>query len=97
MSGIYNLKSKFIIKADIYAIGNQWALKEGVDATGAAYSKKTLLKGIVDVNFGIEYRYTKMLSFFVNFNNIGNFRYYRWDQYPTQRFNGMIGLTFVPF
>ena len=55
------------------------------------------MKGIVDINLGAEYRYSKMLSFFVNFNNIANTRYYRWEKYPSQRFNLMAGLTFIPF
>jgi outer membrane receptor protein involved in Fe transport len=55
------------------------------------------LNGLVDVNLEGEYRYSKMLSFFARVNNIANQRYYSWERYPTQRFNFMIGLTFVPF
>lgn len=95
-SGNYNLKSKIIIKADVYVIGEQWALQKDIVNSAAVYTPKRL-KGVSDINLGIEYRYTKLLSAFVNFNNIGSFRYYRWDKYPTQKFNAMIGLTFVPF
>jgi hypothetical protein len=38
-----------------------------------------------------------MLGFFVQLNNIANQRYYKWDRYPSQRFNFMFGVTFVPF
>jgi hypothetical protein len=96
LSANYNLKSKLIFKADVFVIGNQWALQQ-TNVNGVITQKSVQLKGITDVNLGLEYRYTKMLSAFVSFNNIGNFRYYRWDQYPTQRFNAMFGLTFVPF
>jgi hypothetical protein len=96
LSANYNLKSKLIFKADIFAIGNQWAQQQ-TNVNGVITQKSVQLNGIVDVNLGMEYRYTKMLSAFVSFNNIGNFRYYRWDQYPTQKFNCMFGLTFVPF
>ncbi len=95
-STIYNLKSKFIIKADVFVIGNQVALTE-VLYNGGYTTQPKLLKGIGDINLGVEYRYTKMLSFFAKFNNIANTRYYRWEKYPSQRFNLMIGLTFVPF
>jgi hypothetical protein len=95
-SGLYNLKSKIIIKADIFVIGNQFALTQVQDNLTYTMQPK-LLKGIVDVNLGAEYRYSKMLSFFVNFNNIANTRYYRWEKYPSQRFNLMAGLTFIPF
>ncbi|MBC7695134.1 MAG: TonB-dependent receptor [Burkholderiales bacterium] len=96
-SAVYNLKSKIIIKGDIFVIGNQFALTKVVDNDyNYSYAPK-LLKGIVDINLGAEYRYSKMLSFFVNFNNIANTRYYRWEKYPSQRFNFMAGLTFIPF
>lgn len=97
LSALYNLKSKIIIKADIFAIGSQWALTKDVETGNSITYKPLLLKGLVDCNLGAEYRYSKMLSFFVNFNNIANMRYMRWEKYPTQRFNMMLGLTFVPF
>jgi hypothetical protein len=95
-SANYNLKSKIIVKADVFVIGKQWALQKDIVNNLAVYTPRQL-NGVTDINLGIEYRYTKLLSAFVNFNNIGSFRYYRWDRYPTQRFNAMIGLTFVPF
>jgi len=95
-SANYNLKSKIILKADSFAIGSQWAQQQ-VTANNVTVLQATQLPGIVDMNLGAEYRYTKMLSFWVSFNNIGNYRYYRWDKYPTQRFNFMVGLSFTPF
>jgi outer membrane receptor for ferrienterochelin and colicin len=99
-SANYNLKSKIILKADVFVIGQQWAqqqLKTTVNNVTVTSLQAVQLKGITDINLGAEYRYTKMLSFFASFNNIGNFRYYRWDKYPTQRFNFMVGLSFTPF
>jgi hypothetical protein len=96
LSTVYNLKSKIILKADVFVIGNQFALTQVSDKSVYTTEPK-LMKGIVDVNIGAEYRYSKMLSFFVNFNNIANTRYYRWEKYPSQRFNLMAGLTFIPF
>jgi outer membrane receptor protein involved in Fe transport len=52
------------------------------------------LKGFVDANLGIDYRYSKIFSLFLNFNNIGAVRYYYWDNYPSQRFNLLGGLTY---
>ncbi len=95
-SAHYNLKSKIILKADIFVIGKQWAQQQ-VTENNVPVLQAVQLKGITDINLGAEYRYTKMLSFFATFNNIGNFRYYRWDKYPTQRFNFMVGLSFTPF
>jgi hypothetical protein len=96
-SALYNLRSKIIIRGDIFVIGNQWALSQVQDSTASYSLQPKLLNSLVDVNLGAEYRYSKMLSFFVNFNNIANMRYYRWERYPSQRFNMMIGLSFVPF
>lgn len=95
-SAIYNLRSKFILRGDLFFIGKQYALTQ-VENNMAYSLEPKLLKGVADINLGAEYRYTKMLSFFVKFNNIANARYYRWERYPGQRFNLMIGLTFVPF
>ena len=96
LSANYSLKSKIILKVDVFAIGSQWAQQQ-VNANNVTVLQATQLPGIVDMNLGAEYRYTKMLSFWSSFNNIGNYRYYRWDKYPTQRFNFMVGLSFTPF
>lgn len=96
-SGTYNLQSKIIIKADLFFVGQQWALTQTQDTSGVYVPTSKQLKGWADINLGAEYRYSKMLSFFVQFNNIANQRYYRWDRYPSQRFNFMFGVTFVPF
>lgn len=96
LSGIYNLQSKIIVKVDLFFMGRQWAFTRNIDSTGSVY-KPQQLKGWADLNLEAEYRYSKMLSFFARFNNIANQRYYRWERYPSQRFNFMIGLTFVPF
>lgn len=96
-SGLYNLKSKIIVSADVFVIGGQWAQTITTDASGTTKEKAILLNGVADINLGVEYRYSKMLSFFIKCNNLAGSRYYRWDKYPTQRFNGLIGLTFIPF
>lgn len=96
LSGNYNLKDKFSIKVDLFYIDNQFA-KTFVNDTTLATGKKIVakeLKGIFDANLSAEYRYTKNLGFFINFNNIANYRYYRWMNYPTQRFSLMAGLSY---
>jgi hypothetical protein len=95
-SGIYNLRSKFILKADLFFLGKQWALSQS-QSNGEVISVPVQLNGYADLNLEVEYRYSKMLSFFARGNNITNSRYYRWQRYPSQRFNFMIGLSFVPF
>ncbi len=85
-----------MIKADLFYIGNQFAKGFATDTTSLTGKKVVAydVKGIFDVNIAAEYRYTKNLGFFINFNNIANVRYYRWLNYPTQRFSLMAGLSY---
>ena len=87
-TGAYNLRNKIIVKADLFFVGSQWAKSQYIDKP---------LNGYFDGNIEAEYRYTKTLSFFARFNNIANQRYYKWESLPSQRFNMMIGLSFIPF
>lgn len=89
LSGFYNLSDKFIFKLDVFYIGNQWAPDY---QSGVVVPVK--IKGTVDVNLSVEYRYNKWLSLFVTGNNLAAFRYNRWFRYPTQQVNVIGGLTF---
>lgn len=96
LSANYNLRDKIVVKADLFYIDNQFAKTFETDPSslnGKIVGSKEL-KGIFDANIGLEYRYTKKLGFFLNFNNIANYRYYRWSNYPTQRFSLMGGLSY---
>lgn len=92
-TGKYNLKDKLILSADIYYLGPQFGRTFTQDSLGTITYDKVKIKSLVDVNLGVEYRYNQRFSAFVNFNNIAAYRYYRWSQYPSQRFNFMVGLT----
>ncbi|MCD4745055.1 MAG: hypothetical protein K8R58_02025 [Bacteroidales bacterium] len=85
----YNIQNKIIVKAELFMYGKKYV---------KFYKNNELtaekINGITDINLGLEYRYSKILSAFVNFNNIGNLRYYKWYNYPSQRFNLMAGITY---
>lgn len=49
----------------------------------------------IDLSMGAEYRINEMVSAFVQLNNMTSMRYYRWQNYPSQRINVMGGLTLV--
>ena len=49
---------------------------------------------IADVNLGLEYRYNKRISAFLQLNNLASQRYMRWYNYPVQIFQVMGGVTF---
>jgi outer membrane receptor protein involved in Fe transport len=91
----YNLQEKIMIHLDLFNISSQYAQVTELDQfTGATLLAEKKLKGVTDVNLGAEYRYNKKLSAFVNFNNIASMRYYRWYNYPSQKFSLMAGVTF---
>lgn len=92
----YNLFDKFYAnfdfkletgrKALVYAAG------EGVQEEDLQYFKK--LGAIYDFNLGLEYRYTRRLSVFVQLNNVAAQRYQRWYNAPVHSFQVLGGLTF---
>jgi len=90
-SANYNLQNKIVARAELFVYGKRQAGAK--DATGAITA--TELKGYTDVNIGLEYRYTKILSAFLNFNNLLSTRYYQWSQYPSQRINILGGISYA--
>jgi len=52
------------------------------------------LDAMIDLNLGLEYHYSNVLSGFLNLNNLLGQRYYHWYNYPAYRFNLMIGVTY---
>ncbi len=88
LSAKYNLRNKILVDFDILGLGKRYA-KE--------YNPQPMTKelpSVLDFNLGIEYRYTKILSVWLRFNNFTAAKYYAWDQYPSQRFNLMAGFTY---
>jgi hypothetical protein len=95
ITGRYNIADKFILNMNIYRITKQYAKipSFGITVNDIVYETRSI-NAINDFNLGIEYRYNKKLSAFVNLNNIAAYRYFRWNNYPTQRFNFLAGLTY---
>jgi outer membrane cobalamin receptor len=52
------------------------------------------MNGFVDANINAEYRYTKKLAAFVRLNNLAAQQYQIWNNYPSQRMNGLLGINF---
>ena len=86
----YNIQDKINLNCDIYAVGNSYA-KTFDSATNVVPAD---ISAYADFNLEVEYRYTKILSGFIRFNNIGASRYYRWYNYPLYRFNLLAGITY---
>lgn len=88
LSAHYNLRNKILVDFDVIGLG-----KRKVKTFETATSSRDL-ESVLDFNLGLEYRYTKILSFWMRFNNFTASRYYMWNQYPAQRFNMMAGFTY---
>ena len=84
----YNMGDKIILNAGIYTIGSRYyenynlALEETLPLT-------------FDLNLGMEYRYSKLLSFWVRFNNMAAQSYYLYHQYPSFKFRAMLGFSYA--
>jgi len=97
LSGIYDLGDKIIVRADFFYYSKQYArtfntITSNNIVTITEQAKE--LDGVFDINLGLEYRYTKKLSAFIQFNNIASTPYKRWEDYPTQKFGVLGGLTY---
>lgn len=86
----YNLKDKILVKAALFGVGERYALKYVAGGT----QEVSRLKPYLDANLGFEYRYSKILSAFVNFNNLGFSGYQQWFGYPMEQLNVMGGITY---
>ena len=97
LSGIYDLSDKIIVRADLYHFSKQYAKTYNTivanNITTITEEAKEL-DNVFDINLSFEYRYTKKLSAFIQFNNIAASPYKRWDDYPTQKFGVIGGLTY---
>lgn len=75
------------LKADVFGwTGPQYRKADGVD--------NGKLKGALDLNAGLEFRITKNLNLWTQFNNITNQEYQRWNQYQVYGFNFVGGVVF---
>lgn len=88
----YNIQEKIILTADGYTRNQSFARM--FDEQGNAFARE--VHGFhLDASLGIEYRYSRLLSIFLNFNNISNDPLERWLNYPTQKFNFLGGVTYA--
>ncbi|HYC39039.1 MAG TPA: hypothetical protein VEB63_01020 [Chitinophagaceae bacterium] len=79
------LKDLFV-NGDLFAwSGSQYMTRTGDNAR---------LKGATDLNAGVEFRITKNLNLWAQFNNITNKKYQRWNQYPVYGFSFLGGVVF---
>lgn len=100
LTGRYDIQNKIILTAKATINSSVWALvpqqtpivhlNEGEQYTFDAQK----IKGWFDINLGAEYKFNKALSFWLNFNNLTNSRYYRWYNYKSYGINLLGGLSY---
>lgn len=74
------------LKSDLFAwSGPQYLKMNGGNAR---------LDGAFDLNAGLEFKITKNLNLWTQFNNLFNKEYQRWNQYPVYGFNFVGGIVF---
>lgn len=84
----YNIQNKIYARAGIITHGDRYALNL---KTG----EEIKLSPIWDFNLGFEYRYNRLMSAFININNFTAQRHYYWNNFPSQRFNVLAGVTYT--
>jgi hypothetical protein len=74
------------LKTDLFA----WSGPQYLKKDGSAGQ----LAGAFDLNAGLEFKITKNLNLWTQFNNVFNKEYQRWNQYPVYGFNFTGGIVF---
>lgn len=82
----------------IQVIKDLWLKTDLFAWTGPLYKKQDgsseRLAGAADLNAGLEFKITKNINLWTQFNNVFNKEYQRWNQYPVYGFNFVGGVVF---
>jgi hypothetical protein len=91
----YNLREKIIAGASLNAMGPRDVYVTKLTILGPpALPDIFTIPTHVNLSLSAEYRYTKILSFWLKANNISTNRHYEWAYYPSQRFLMMAGFSY---
>lgn len=97
LGAVYDFQDKLLLKVEALFNGTRNATlpvpANWNDLSPAPVS--TDLGGYVDLYLGLEYRYTKRLSVFLDVSNLSASKYERWYNYPVQRTLFLGGATFA--
>lgn len=97
VGAVYDFRDKLLLKVEAEFLGRR-EMPATVPAhwndLSAAPTARTA-GGYADFHLGLEYRYTKRLSVFLDFSNLSASKYERWYNYPVQRTLVLGGATFA--
>jgi hypothetical protein len=92
------LPVEFNTSLRLQAIKDLWFKADLFAWSGPKYMKQDgsvgELDGAFDLNAGLEFKITKYINLWTQFNNIFNKQYQRWNQYPVYGFNFTGGVVF---
>ncbi len=89
-----NYKDKWFFDLSTLLVGRMDAYYIFNTTTGCANVTGTI-PAYLGLKISAEYRYSRALSFFAKFDNLTFQRYFLWANYPAQRFNALLGLTYT--
>lgn len=94
----YSFRDKLIVKAEALFMGERPAFRApepSDDPNAPNPATRTEMDGYLDLYLGLEYRYTKRLSLFVDMSNLSASKYERWYRLPVQRGLILGGATYA--
>lgn len=97
LGAVYDFQDKLLVKLDAEFLGARKSTltvpRDWNDLSPAPTA--TDMGGYVDIHLGLEYRYTKRLSVFLDLSNLSASKYERWYNYPVQRTLVLGGASFA--
>jgi hypothetical protein len=93
----YDFRDKLLVKLEALFLGaRKGVTTETFVSNTETYTVNTShdLDGFMDLYLGLEYRYTKRLSLFLDVSNLSASKYERWHMYPVQRSLILGGATY---
>ncbi len=90
--GHYNIGEKIYTKASIAWVDSRYYFK-GINSQGE--QEFGTLDGYLDVSLGVDYRFSKVLSTFIQINNATASKYSRWYNYPSYRLGVFAGASYA--
>ena len=84
------MQNKILLQLDAFYVGKRPFL----DPENPVVKTDPYLKGYLDLNLRVEYRYSKILSAFVRLQNLTGKRYMVWNNYPSQRIQLLAGFSY---
>ena len=92
----YNMGDKILVNMGVYTIGKRYYEDFNWDfVNDVPVDLEESLPLTVDANLGVEYRYTKLLSFWARINNLAAQKYFLYHQYPAYKFRVMLGFSYM--